>query len=454
MRRTVVLAAVVALAVGLIAPAAYPAATADPLDLRHRSAQGAVAATEGASGLNMTLLGWSDLAGSGNNADLWVHGDRAYVGSWFLDCGSPSGAGVRIVDVSDPTAPQLLSSFAHYRNTRTEDMVVVTMDGPHFRGELAVVGLQSCGPGGRDGIDLWNVTDSTRPRRIAHFPTVQGVHELSLTRQGDRLLGLLALPFAEVFSQLGGGPAVGDLLIVDLTNPRRPVTLSDWGGGKDGGFAFGSPFFGDLGAPFDCTPPPGGEVLCRGNDFPGVLLHSVSASADGNTAYLSYWDAGLVVVNISDPSNPVMLSQTEAGAEGNMHSAVAEGTVAVTTDEDFLPRWGFARFWNISDPAAPRQVSSFATANARSLRTDGDFSVHNPVLDGNLAYLSWYSDGVRVVDTSRLNRPQEVAYYVPDPVPDPFGVLAAPNVWGVVVENGLVYLSDMNAGLYILRLDL
>jgi hypothetical protein len=74
-------------------------------------------------------------------------------------------------------------------------------------------------------------------------------------------------------------------------------------------------------------------------------------------------------------------------------------------------------------------------------------------------YISWYSDGVRVVDTSNPRSPREVAYFVPpsanNPVqPSQRGVLTnATQVWGVAYDEStdLVYASDMNSGLWILR---
>jgi hypothetical protein len=51
----------------------------------------------------------------------------------------------------------------------------------------------------------------------------------------------------------------------------------------------------------------------------------------------------------------------------------------------------------------------------------------------------------------------EVGYFVPpagqNPVKPPQrGVLSqAAQVWGVVVEDGLIYASDMNSGLWVLR---
>jgi hypothetical protein len=78
---------------------------------------------------------------------------------------------------------------------------------------------------------------------------------------------------------------------------------------------------------------------------------------------------------------------------------------------------------------------------------------------GTDVYISWYSDGVRVLDASDPTAPREVAYFVPpsanNPVkPSQRGVLTnAPEVWGVAYDAAteLIYASDMNSGLWILQ---
>ncbi|MDP9382246.1 MAG: hypothetical protein M3Q29_19310, partial [Chloroflexota bacterium] len=86
------------------------------------------------------------------------------------------------------------------------------------------------------------------------------------------------------------------------------------------------------------------------------------------------------------------------------------------------------------------------------LRTDYFYAAHHPVVAGNTLYLSWYSDGVRVLDLSHPASLQEIAWFVPPDTRDPFSI--SPNralVWGVVVDRGLVMVSDINSGLYVLR---
>lgn len=70
---------------------------------------------------------------------------------------------------------------------------------------------------------------------------------------------------------------------------------------------------------------------------------------------------------------------------------------------------------------------------------------------GNLAYVSWFEDGARVLDLTDLTQPREIGAFVPPATADPFGQYAASaNVWAVFVVGERVYLSDINAGLYVL----
>jgi hypothetical protein len=487
MRASRILAA--AIVVVAASALAAPAALSAPRDrgrgvVAERMAQAAAgldgsAKSAGPSaGRHVRLLGRLKIPG-GLHADVWAHGDFAYVGTWSGPC---PGTGVKIVDVSDPAHPQQVATAAGYPNTSAEDMEVLSVATPTFTGDLLAVGLQDCGlpdqAPGLTGIDLWDVTDPHSPSRLGFYeaPASGGVHEISLTKQGSRVLALATVPFSEVTTALAGTPGVlGDFQLVDVTNPRNPVLTDDWGAGKDGGLAFGATDFADLGAPFDCTPPPGGEALCRGH-FGAVFGHSASPSADGRTAYVAYWDAGAVILDISDPSDVQMIGRTRypADSEGDTHSAMpnAAGSVLVTTDEDFSPgelvaageprepgdTWGFARIWGISNPASPVHLSDFATPHSLTNATSGFYSVHNPQIRGDTLFLSWYSDGLRIVDISDPARPREVASYRTQPTLDPTGVFASfgpagshpiPFVWGVYPLAGRIFLSDINFGLYI-----
>ena len=82
---------------------------------------------------------------------------------------------------------------------------------------------------------------------------------------------------------------------------------------------------------------------------------------------------------------------------------------------DIEPGYGYLRIWDYSNLAAPVQIGEYRTPNSggRLPLGSGDYTIHNPMLMGTDVYISWYSDGVRVVDASDPTNPVEVAYFVP-----------------------------------------
>jgi len=217
----------------------------------------------------------------------------------------------------------------------------------------------------------------------------------------------------------------GDLRLIDVTDPRKPVQVSDWSAFRDGGFR------AEEGYPWG---------------------HSVSVNAAGTMAAFSTWDGGAALLDITDPAHPTLRSRITypAGSAGNTHSAVflPDDSRLLIADETLTPvepphPWGFLRIWDIREPTAPTEIAQFATRRSREKPTgSGVYSIHNPVVRGNLAYLSWFSDGVRVLDISRPEAPREIASYVP----------ASAYVWGIHEANGTVVASDINSGLYVLKL--
>jgi hypothetical protein len=443
----------------------------------HRSAQTATDTFNPppAESRAITLVGEQNFGGRGAFGDLWVHGDHAYVGSYRS--GGCRGYGVSVANVSNPRRPTPVSTFAAYPHTSAEDIEVLSVRNRFFNGSLAVVGLQDCSEttdvAGQRGLDLWDTTNPRSPRRLSFIPTSAahdgGVHELDVFQRDGRVYVIIANNFFGVEDPL----RLGETRIFDITDPRHPAFVSDWSIGRDGRLAFGSELFSDT-PPGNCAASPGRPSECRAatsGGYPVVSAHGASVSADGTRAFLSYWDAGAIVLDIRDPRRPRMIGRANSPPtdEGDMHSAVSVpyfcNQLMITTDEDWSPVfnlegetddvWGYARLWDIANPSRPRQIGRIESPHSASARADGYYSVHNPVTIQNLAFFSWYTDGLRVYDLANPRAPELLGYFdaprVPDPEPGEF-----PNptgaVWGLSVKPPYVYLSDMNAGLYIVRL--
>lgn len=261
---------------------------------------------------NFEVLGHSNLVGGSPHGDIFffdyggARGKYVFVGSWSSPC---SGAGVKIVDVNDPSNPRLVAVAGGRMGTSSEDVSVIRI------GQRVVlgVGVQVCkGQAGAGGLDLFDVTDPGRPLRLSSFPQpAGGVHELDLVARADgRALALLAVPFTEFENTYFEGNLGGEFRIVDISNPTAPVETADWGVIADsslrdfaGGYEVTSSFQG-LGY------------------YAAYYAHSARAADAGMTAYVSYWDAGVLKFDISDPSTPRLVGRTQYAIdeEGDAHS--------------------------------------------------------------------------------------------------------------------------------------
>jgi uncharacterized protein (TIGR03437 family) len=378
------------------------------------------AAAQATSSSNLELVGSLPLTQS--NGDVWAMGNYAYVGTHTHDC---FGAGVNIIDTSDPSRPFLVGTLSSTLNA--EDVVVKHVETPFFSGDLLVTGIQFCEsprPGQR-GVAVFDVTNPWVPQQLSFFDTTTeslGVHELDLLVKDGRAFALLA--------------TLARFRMVEVTDPRNPVQIADWHLTE----RLGEPLTGP--APLN-------------SKFP----HSALASPDGTLAFLSYWDAGVIILDISDPANPRYLGRTffGPGEEGSAHSVSAspDNRLLLQADEDCSAGsappyndFGFLRIWDISNPQVPQQFAIFHSPHSHpdpqvGPPDFGAYCIHNPFLVGDLGFLSWYTDGIRAIDLTDPARPQEIGWFV-----------SPGAIWGVYVQperENLVLASDFDFGLYILR---
>jgi hypothetical protein len=201
--------------------------------------------------------------------------------------------------------------------------------------------------------------------------------------------------------------------------------------------------------------------------------------------------ANASVAPVFKPAGALSVPWTEPlGALGNTHSAVAlPGTNDIVEGDELYVTAGSCPFgWmhllslgNTTTP--PSQLSEFklpendASRCANGLTTDrnsagepldGTFTMHNQTVTSRYVITSWYGGGLRVIDVADPTSPHEVAFFVPKPVPS---ILSTPDTpapvygktsqetddWWVatwsypIIRNGLIYVSDVRNGLYILR---
>jgi hypothetical protein len=138
--------------------------------------------------------------------------------------------------------------------------------------------------------------------------------------------------------------------------------------------------------------------------------------------------------------------------EGNPTGAIVVIDPSIPT---FNP-WGFVRIYDTSDPADPVLLSTFHTTNSLNLGGPpdprGTYSVHNAFVQGDTAFFSWYSDGVVVLDISQPDAPREIGRFNDTSSEFEARNGGIQNVWGVYVSGDLIFASDRNGGLYVLKL--
>jgi len=365
-------------------------------------------------------IGFHDLGGDGFNTDImpWTTEDGrlfAASGTWgtltgFANPGqecpsetdnplAPTKSGVKVVDATDPTNPVMAARIGTIPGSQNNDLKVRSIDTASFTGDILVHSLEPCGAEGilaqipgapasslipinQTGFVIYDVTEPTGPVELGRFNNSDlGVHNLYIFTQPDpnnagKQRAYVAVVWTEVI--LGGlGGIRSELQIVDITDPTAVLPLgvtmpiSTWELADAAGQ--GGPSEADM-----CKE--------RGRHFPACLLHDVWVSDDGTTAYLSFWDAGLILLDVTDPNDPQFLGQVQSGDpndpinEGNTHAAVPlPGTdLVIVGDEDFVG--GGTVGVNVNAPASLSGVKP-ATQWSGTAPVQGD-----PVHTADLVY--------------------------------------------------------------------
>ncbi len=179
------------------------------------------------------------------------------------------------------------------------------------------------------------------------------------------------------------------------------------------------------------------------------LQYSHDAYARGDTLYTSeIYGGNFGVYDITDRSNPVLMALQSTSRTFTHNTWLSDdGKYLYTTDE----RAGaYVDAFDISDLGNIKKVDRF-----RPLERENDGVIpHNTHYHKGYIVVSWYTDGVRIIDVHRPENMVEVAYY--DTWESPTGCHNGfSGCWGAFPYTGsnIVYASDINNGLYIVDVD-
>lgn len=291
--------------------------------------------------------------------------------------------GLHIIETADPANPVEVGAYRR-SDGYSNDVKLVEAGGRRYA-------LIADFP-----VDVVDVTDPTRPTFVTTIP--EEAHTLFVeTREGSTR------------AYFGNYNATAP--VYDVTNPAQPQKLGVYQAG-------------------------------------GFLVHDLSVK-DG-IAYLNAWNQGLLVVDFTAPAAPTLLGTFPSptrSSHSNWTTTAGGRKVVVTGDEG----WGAHLDVVDNDPASPTYMQSLA-----KYRTRDHVSIHNIMAFGNKVYVTYYQDGVRVLDLSDPTQPALVGYFNtwnadgPDSTSNFFeGALGL----DVDLARKLVLVADSPRGLLILRDD-
>jgi hypothetical protein len=415
-----------------------------------------------------------DIPGGGQ---VMVKGDYAYIGHLR----PPDGT--TILDISNPKKPRIVSQlkiddpYMHSHKARVVGDLMITncerfnylfvrkaekLEGAkaqlrtrlgrepqtaEIAGELfvepeEVSKLEEIAKRGFEGggFKVWDVSKPSEPRLLSYVLTHGlGVHRFDMDER-----------YAYISTEMPG--FCGNILVIyDLKDPTKPEEVSRWW------------------MPGQNTA--AGEVpTWRAYDN---RLHHTLRHKDH--LYAGCWHAGIRVIDVSDITKPTTVG------EYNYHPPFPEPShtfmrvpfqvdgkdIAMVVDEEHqhvdtkdgerpsgLPH---ASLWvfDVSNFSKLRPISCFQLGELDSpwSRTRGGrFGAHQfqEHMEDTLVYCTWFAGGVRIVDVAQPHRPQEVGYFIPEPVMGQ----ACPMSNDVETDSrGLIYLLDRFAGFDILEFD-
>jgi hypothetical protein len=400
---------------------------------------------------NIKFVSSTDMGGRGDGVQVMVHRGYAYVGHGFSN-------GITTLDVRDAKNPKVVDFIACPPGTRalhlqTHDDLLLAVNAPsvwnmqQFQTDNAYFGgswaeqMKNSGNQFTPGIRVYDISRPEKPIEIGFMP-VEGVGPHRIWYVGGRY-AYASIHFADFSDHI--------LAIIDMSDPRKPHVVGKcWLPGMWRG---------------------GGETPTWPSNKRYALHHAL---VSGNLAFGCWRDGGMSIMDVSDPTKPRIIAyrNTDPPFGGGTHSPLPllDRNLLVVSDEPSSANCqdGLRYIWlyDVREPSNPVSISTFPVpSEADYCAKGGFFGCHNlhenrpgSFQSSKLIFSTYYNAGVRCFDIENQFAPREVAYYVPanptkmmDPRPNRPQVIQSSDCF--VDKNGLMYLTDPNAGLNILQFE-
>ncbi len=385
-------------------------------------------------GLRLEVLRVSDTAGffGVGNTNPFPHYVEGIVTSGTLSYVAAGGAGLRVVDVSDPAHPMEGGAW----------------DSPGYAESVAVAGGTLYLADGPYGLRIVDVSEPAHPAEVgsaydmnyAFDVVVEGSYAYIAAGGAGLLVADVSDPAnpaeVAVLDTLGYayGVAVASdtafiadgwegLHIVSVTDPTNPVRVSTH---KTPGWALDVAVADDLAYVADAfrglqvvdVSDPHHPEGAGGEDVWGGLASHVEVA--GSIAYVADYYRGLRAIHVSDPTKPTSVASY-------VPIGYADGVTVVGGYAYVAAGGNGLQVVDVSDPAHPLQLGGY---DAQSFATSVD-------VDGNYAYVVSYPQsfghlrGLHIVDVSNPTQPDRASYIE--------GVGAHRDI---AVADGIAYIAD------------
>ncbi len=318
------------------------------------------------------------------------------------------------------------------------------------------------------GVRIFDISDLNKPRQVAAVQTCRGSHTHSLVPTvknpdviyvyGSGTSGVRQTDELTICS--GGAPNANpetalfsiDVIEVPLKNPEkarivsRPRIFQDYGTGAIAGLWPG-------GRHGEGTQSSSTTNQCHDiTVYPELGLAAGACSGNG------------ILLDVSDPVNPVRLDAVSDPAFAYWHSATFnnDGTKVIFTDEwgggtsprcrdTDLPSWGANAIFEIHNKKmvfrSYFKLPAAQTATENCVAHNGSLI---PVPGRDIKVQAWYQGGLSVFDFTDATRPVEIAFF--DRGPISAEKLIVGGYWSVYWYNGHIYGSEIARGVDVLEL--
>ncbi|MEQ9916333.1 LVIVD repeat-containing protein [Pectobacterium aroidearum] len=400
---------------------------------------------------NMRLIGHSDQGGRPDGVQVMVHRGYAYIGHMVSQ-------GVSIVDVRDAKNPKPAGFIAAPPGTwnihlQTHDDLLLVVNARdlfadasfaeekvyYTRSVADTVSTKQQGKSWSAGLRIFDISTPDKPREISFLP-LDGIGIHRIWYVGGR--------WAYV-SALLDGYSDYIFLTIDLADPQRPeVTGRYWLPGMHTA---------------------GGETASWPDGKRYALHHAIIS---GDTAYGSWRDGGLTLLDVSDRTNPQLISHRNWSPPfgGGTHTALPlpDRDLLIVLDEAVLDNQedGEKLIWvfDIREPSNPVSIATFPQPKeADYVKKGAHFGPHNlhenrpgSFISSSLIFATYQNAGVRAYDISNPYQPKETGALVPaapasmvDKRPGRPQIIQSCDVF--VDADGIIYSTDYNAGLSIIE---